>query len=114
MEHPVLTGAILMLAACVAVLTLFERLHLPALLAYLLVVCSSARVGRTIPRVSLPGLRPLTRRPSRDGYRRREFVLSRPAACISLVPVNWLLAPGMHHGYQAAYCAGDSPQTNPV
>jgi len=37
MEHPVLTGAILLLAACVAVLTLFERLRLPALLAYLLV-----------------------------------------------------------------------------
>lgn len=37
MEHPVLTGAILLLAACVAALTLFERLGLPALLAYLLV-----------------------------------------------------------------------------
>jgi CPA2 family monovalent cation:H+ antiporter-2 len=37
MEHPVLTGAIVLLTACVAVLALFERFHLPALLVYLLV-----------------------------------------------------------------------------
>ncbi|WP_303904565.1 cation:proton antiporter domain-containing protein [Thiohalomonas denitrificans] len=45
MEYPVLTAAVVLLAASVAVLTLFQRLGLPVLLGYLLVGISLGPSG---------------------------------------------------------------------